>query len=273
MIAVAAAVAIVLAAQVLLRAPKPASPQGGGGATDVALVTQAATRTLKHGTVGFVLSARAGAGDTGTAVQGEGTADLGGKAATLNMIVAYKGGEMGMREILLDGTAYVAISIAGQSLLPTGKTWIAEQVPSQPPGTTNLIGGDPTAVLAALANQGITVRALGTKVVAGVSCTGYAVTAPGAQGTITVWINPQHLVREITANATFQLSAGGASASTAPAGPTSAGSLDLTLGFSYSAGPVVATAPPPASTMSFAAFLKQLAQNPAYRQLGQSGAS
>lgn len=59
-IAAAAAVAIVLAAQVMLRAPKPASPQGGP--TDIAFVTQAATRTLQQRTVNLVMSASTAAG-------------------------------------------------------------------------------------------------------------------------------------------------------------------------------------------------------------------
>ena len=60
MIAVIAAVAIVLAAQVMLRARGPASPQGG--VTDIAFVTQAATRTLQQRTVGLVMSASARGG-------------------------------------------------------------------------------------------------------------------------------------------------------------------------------------------------------------------
>ena len=44
----------------MLRAPKPASTQGG--ATDVAFVTQAATRTLQQRTVDLVMSASTAAG-------------------------------------------------------------------------------------------------------------------------------------------------------------------------------------------------------------------
>jgi hypothetical protein len=45
------------------------------------------------------------------------------------------------------------------------------------------------------------------------------------------------------------------------------------MDFSYSAAPLHVTAPPAASTISFDAFLQQLGQNPALKQLGQSGAS
>lgn len=116
--------------------------------------------------------------------------------------------------------------------------------------------------------------ALGTKDIGGVSCTGYAVTAPGTQGTITVWINPQHLVREIGVDTSLTISGdmpvAGASPSASPAGSTVTGSLDLTMDFTYSAAPVHVTAPPAATTMSYDAFLQQLGQNPALKQLEQS---
>jgi hypothetical protein len=143
----------------------------------------------------------------------------------------------------------------------------------------NLTGGDPTAALASLENQGISVRGLGTKVIGGVSCTGYAATPPGAQATITVWIDPQNLVREITLNMTFGFSVGGASASgasasAAPAGASTAFSMDITEDFTYSAAPLHVTAPPANSTISFDAFLQQLGTNPPVKQLEpSSGAS
>jgi hypothetical protein len=139
---------------------------------------------------------------------------------------------------------------------------------------TGLTGTDPTAELAALENQGISVRALGTKAIGGVTCTGYAVTEPGTQNTVTVWISPQHLVREISVNTTVGLSVGGSPASAAPAGTTSTASVSLTMDLAYSAAPVHVTAPPAASTITFDAFLQQLGQNPALKQLEpSSGAS
>jgi hypothetical protein len=275
-IAVAAAVAIVLAAQVLLRSPKPASPQGG--ATDIAFVTQAATRTLQQHTVGLVMFASTAAGGTTTGFHGNGVLDLGGKAGTLDMAVDTKANALAVREILLNGYAYLGISVNGQSLLPAGKAWIAQQAPfTQGSGITDLTGADPAVTLAALENQGISVRALGPKVLGGVSCTGYAVTPPGAQGTTTVWVNPQHLVREISLDTAISISAdvpaAGASPSASPVGTAVTGSFDLTMDFNYSAAPVHVTAPPAATTISYAAFLQQLAQNPALKQLEPSGAS
>jgi hypothetical protein len=266
----AAAVAVVLVAQTILQAPKHASTPG---ATDVAFVTQAATRTLQQHTADVVLSASTAVGGTDTAMHGTGTFDLGGKAGTLNMTMGSPASAVAFREIWLNGHVYLAISIDGQGLLPKGKAWIAEPVSSQESGTTDLTGGNLTAALVSLENQGITVRALGTKVIGGVSCTGYTVTPPDVQGTVTVWINPQHLVREISVNTTVDILSGGSSASAAPMGTATAPSVDLTMDFSYSAAPVHVTAPPAASTVSFDAFLQQLGQNPALKQLEQSSAS
>jgi hypothetical protein len=174
-------------------------------------------------------------------MHGTGAFDLGGKAGTMDLTESFKSFTLTAREILLNGQVYLGMSVNGRSLVPTGKTWIAEQATAaQKSGITGLTGGgDPTAELTSLANHGITVSALGTKDIGGVSCTGYAVTPPGEPDTITVWINPQHLVREFSMNATVDVSAGlsggGASASAAPTGTTTSASIDLTMDFTYSA--------------------------------------
>ncbi len=274
MIAVVAAVAIVLAAQVMLRARRPASPPGG--ATDIAFVTQAATRTLQQRTVNLVMSASTAAGRTNTGLHGTGALDLGGKAGTLDLTVDSTAFVMAFREILLNGYVYLGISVDGRSLLPAGKAWIAEQAAfTQGSGITDLTGANPTAALAALENQGISVRALGPRDIGGVSCTGYAVTPPGAPGPTTVWINPQHLVREISLDTSISVSGDvpgtGASPGASPAGISVAGSFDLTMDFTYSAAPVHVTAPPAATTISYDAFLQQLGQGLAPKRLEPSG--
>ena len=275
-IAVTAAVGIFFAGQAMLRTPKPASTPGGasapGGAADVAFVTQAATRTLQQHTVDLSMSASGAAGGASDSLQATGAFDLGGKTGTLNMTIAAKGYTIAYRTIYVNGYLYLGISLNGRSLLPTGKTWIAEQQASsaQGSGTLGITGADPTAELASLENQGITVSALGTKDIGGVSCTGYAVTEPGTQTTVTVWINDQHLVREISAGTTVGFSVGGLSASPAPTGTIKPVSVDVTMDFAYSAARVHVTAPSAASTMSFDAFLQQLPTNPAVRQLEPS---
>jgi hypothetical protein len=245
-IVVAAAVAAVLVAQTIMHPSKHPSPSGAG---DVALVNQAATRTLQQRTADVVFSASTAAGAVKIAMHGTGAFDLGGKAGTVNITTRTQVGVMAVREILLDGHIYMAVSFNGRSFLSKGKVWL-DQVFSQEPGTTEFNGSNLTATLVSLENQGNTVRALGTKVIGGVSCTGYSVTSPDGQATSTVWINPQHLVREISGDATLDVPSGGASASAAPTSATSAPSLDLTMDFSYSTVPLHVTAPPAASTVS-----------------------
>jgi hypothetical protein len=253
-----AASAIILAAVavgavlVALTIMHPSKSEGTPGATgDAAFVTQAATRTLQQRTADVVLSASTASGGTDTAMHGTGAFDLGGRAGTLNMTMRSQVGVIALREMWLNGHAYLAISIDGRSLLPKGKAWVAEQVSSQESGTTDLTGGNLTAALVSLENQGITVRALGTKVIGGVSCTGYSVTSPDGRATTTVWINPQGLVREISGDATLADAAlSGASASAAPTEAASAPSVDMTMDFSYSTAPLHVTAPPAASTVS-----------------------
>ncbi len=206
-IAVAAAVGIYFGAQAMLQAPKPASTPGGtsgpGGAADVAFVTQAATRTLQQHTADVVVSASTAVGGDASKVQGTGAFDLGGKAGTMNMTVSDQAYTWTYRTIVLNGHVYAGVSINGVSLLPAGKAWVVEQAPAaQEPGT-DLTNGDPTAALASLENQGITVRGLGAKDIGGVSCTGYSVTEPGTQNVVTAWINPHHLVAEFSLNATI----------------------------------------------------------------------
>jgi hypothetical protein len=274
-IAAAAAVVLVLVVQPRLQTKKPASTPGG---SDVAFVTQAATRTLQQRTADVALSATTAVGGDAAKVQGTGAFDLGGKAGTMNMIVAYKAYTWTYRTITANGYVYVGVSINGQSLLPAGKAWVAEQAPAAQGSGTDLTNGDPTAALASLENQGITVRALGPKDIGGISCTGYSVTEPGTQNVVTVWINQQHLVAEFSLNATIGFSVGGASASgasasAAPTGASTALSTDITMDFAYSTAPLQVSAPPAASTMSMDAFLQQLGTNPAVKQLGQLGPS
>jgi hypothetical protein len=272
-LAVAAAVGIYFGGQALLRAPKPASPQGG--VTDVAFVTQAATRTLQQRTVALVMTGSGAAGGASDSLHGTGAFDLGGNAGTLDMTLEAKGYAIAYRMILVNGYVYAGVTVNGASLMPAGKAWIAQQASSaQGSGMTGLTGTDPAAQLASLENQGIGVRALGTKAIGGVTCTGYAVTEPGTQNTVTVWINPQHLIGEISVNTTVGLSVGGSSASAAPTGAASTASVSLTMDFTYSAAPVHVTAPPAATTVSFAEFLQQLVNSPALKQLEpSSGAS
>jgi hypothetical protein len=273
--------AAVIVAQSMTHPPKPAgTAAGAAGLSDVAFVTQAATRTLQQHTVNLVVSATTAAGGTAVALHGTGAFDLGGKAGTMNLTENFKTYKLTIQEILLNGQVYLGMSLNGRSFMPAGKSWIAEQAAAQGSGITGLTGGaDPTGELTSLSNQGITVSDLGTKDIGGVPCTGYTVTPPSGSTAITVWINPQHLVSELSLNLTGDFSigvatVGGASASPTPMSSTDSLSIDLTMDFTYSAARVHVTAPPAASTMSLNDWLNQIEQSPALKQLEPSpGAS
>jgi len=241
----AVAVAGVFVAQTIMSPKRAGTP----GATGVAFVNQAAAQTLRQDTADLVLSGSIATGAAGGTMRGTGAFDLGGKAGTLNMTVRSQVGVAAVREIWLSGRVYTAVSVDGRSVSSTGKEWIVQQAPSQGSATLNLSGGNPTAALVSLKNQGIAVSALGTRVIGGVACTGYTVTLPDAQATLTVWINPQNLVREISANTTFDVPSDGAPASAAPTDSATAPSADLTMDLSYTAAPLHVTAPPAASTV------------------------
>jgi hypothetical protein len=118
----------------------------------------------------------------------------------------------------------------------------------------DLTRGNLTATLASLENKGSEVRALGTEVVDGVTCTGYVVTPPGQQETTTVWIDPQHLLRQISVHATVSLQADEGSASTAPAGTES---VDATMDFAYSTAPLHVSAPAASTVSSATSFTSE----------------
>jgi hypothetical protein len=240
----AVAVGFVLVALTLLH-PKRASTPGAG---DAAFVSLAATRTLQQQTADLVLSATTTAAGVNTEMRGTGAFELGGKAGTLNLTADTQLGPMALQEIWLNGHVYLAISINGRDLLPTGK-WIEVQVSGQEAGTPNLTDGNLAAGLVSLEDRGNKVRALGTRDIGGVSCTGYTVTSADGQSTTTVWINPQQLVREITAYATVDVPSGEGPGSTASPSAATPESVDLTMDFSYSAVPLRVAAPPAASTV------------------------
>jgi hypothetical protein len=75
---------------------------------------------------------------------------------------------------------------------------------------------------------------------------------------LTVWVNPQHLLREINLEATLSITTS-ASLSTSTTGGRA---VDMTMDFTYSAQAVHVTAPPAASTVSFGASCTSSAAAP-----------
>jgi hypothetical protein len=129
-----------------------------------------------------------------------------------------------LRAVVLNNKLYIALGPAGSPLgkLTGGRDWIEVQF-TVSPGSG---GSAPIVTPTMLKQPGVTVRALGSKVVDGVTCTGYAVTAnidtqtvspvgettgdglatPSVQGslgglfkeppTVTIWIDAQGFLRE-----------------------------------------------------------------------------
>jgi hypothetical protein len=155
--------------------------------------------------------------------------------------------------------------IDGQSLAEVtgGRHWI--QLPVQESASAYLGGIDPLASLTVLEQHGATVQSLGTKTIAGQSCSGYAVT-PGKQAmaaaaqadaqlgissadlappVIGVWFSSQRLLCQLTGSG----SASGASASV---------SDTMVLNFSDWGSPVHITAPAASDIISYQDFLRKV---------------
>jgi hypothetical protein len=67
--------------------------------------------------------------------------------------------------------------------------------------------------------------------------------------TITIWIDPQHLVREMAMSMTLSIAGKAESAST-------------TMDFTSFGGPLQVTAPAPATVISYAAYMQSVGGNP-----------
>jgi len=134
--------------------------------------------------------------------------------------------------------------------------------------SANLDGSDPLSSLTVIEQQGDTVQGLGTRLVGGVTCTGFTVT-PSVQAmlagvrkeaaalglspamtsaelnqarttpppTITIWIDPQHLVREMSVTVHV---------------PGGLASGDMVVDFSHFGVPTRVATPAPASVISYA---------------------
>jgi hypothetical protein len=179
-------------------------------------------------------------------------------------------GVMTERVIQLNNVSYVSVSIPGQNSMPGGKTWISDPISSSgSTGADASFSGDVLNALATLEKQGITVQNLGQRVIGNVNCTGYSVTPPdsgGESGTITVWIDSQHLVREFSMNVApdtmlngVDIGASSTSSTSSSSGSISV-SVNMKMDFSYSALPLHVTAPPASSTISLGEYLNQLGQ-------------
>jgi hypothetical protein len=177
-------------------------PGTGPALSPAAFVRQSAQRTLAQQTADMTLSMSLQFAGQSVTLNGTGELNFSTGAMALDMEGGPAGQQVDMKEILVNGTLYVAFSVNGQS--PPGfggNTWTELKVPGS--GSGNWDNGNPYTMLPQLERQGITLRPLGTKAIGGVTCTGYAVTPPAGEGspvTITVWADSKQLVREMTAS-------------------------------------------------------------------------
>jgi hypothetical protein len=263
-ITAAVATAAVFVALTVLKPSKPA------GAADVAFVKLAAERTLQQRTTDMVMSGTVGVDGKTVTIQGTGAFDTDGKAGTADFTSDIPSmGVMTERTIQVNNIVYTSTIISGQNSMPSGKTWISEPVSGNASTQANpSFGGQVLTGLAALEKQGITVQNLGTQVIGNVNCTGYSVTPPnsgGETGTITAWIDAQHLVREFSMNVTPDTMLNGVDLGASSTGGASGSisipiSMNMKMDFSYSAVPLHVTAPPASSTISFNDWLNQLGE-------------
>jgi hypothetical protein len=251
-VAAAVAVGVVFALPLLRHSSKPA------GASGAAFVKLAAEQTLQQRTADMTMSSTFVVDGKTFTMQGTSAFATDGKAEEAEFTVDIPSeGVMTERLIQIDNVVYVSVSLPGQKVTPGGKTWISEPVSGSGATATDAsFSGDVLKALATLEKQGITVQNLGTRDIGNVNCTGYAVTPPasgGETGTITVWIDSQHLVREFSMNVAPDVMLNGVDVG---ANPTSGGSnsssvsMNIKMDFTYSAQPLRVKAPPASSTSS-----------------------
>jgi hypothetical protein len=273
-IGVLAAAALVLCVLVA-ETPKPVTTLNTGPAAAVAFVTQSAERTIAQRTADVTMTGTVSVAGTSIPISGSGEVDFSTNAMTLNSTVAENGHTLAQRQVQAGGNLYQSMTVDGQGpALPGGATWI--QMPVAQAASANLTGSDPLASLTTLEQQGYAVQALGTKLVGDVNCTGFAVTpsteamiasarkeaaaaglspamtslelilARSMRPTITIWVDPGQLVREMSLS--MQL----------PSFNGVPSSAAMVMDFSHFGVPVQISAPPAADTVSYAAYLKAL---------------
>ncbi len=242
--------------------------------SSAAFVTRSAQHTLAEHTAQMNMSGTVQAGGQSVALSGTGEVDFATNTMEFSLTSTLSGRSLAEKEILIDGNLYLSISVDGKSMAAVtgGRNWI--KMPSQESGTASLLGSDPLSSLAVLEQHGDSVQSLGTKSIGGVTCTGYAVTpsmhamvaaakkefaklgvSPAmtkfmlgqvqsmTPPTVTVWLNQQELVRQMSLS--LQMNGLGA-----------AMSASAVIDFTHFGTPVTIKAPAPSDTISYSSFLR-----------------
>jgi hypothetical protein len=244
--------------------------------SDAAFVMKSARQTLGERTADVTVSGDINVAGQSVAVTGSGETDFSANAVALDIHLTVSGHSLAEREILTHGNLYIAVRIDGKSLAHAtgGRAWI--QMPVAQSRSANLLGSDPLSTLSVLEQQGNSVRNTGTTIIAGVSCTGYAV-IPTKQAmisaarkefsslglpaavtsaelsmikamsppTTTIWLDAHGIMRQMSVS----LQVGGLS---------NVGGSDLVMGFYHYGALVQISAPAPSDVVSYKALLKAL---------------
>jgi hypothetical protein len=266
--------AIVVAVVAVVNGSRPGTAPHNLATSPVAFVTQSAQRTLAKRTADVTLSGTIQADGHSLSVSGTGETNFNANAMALDLAFSADGHSAVEREILTQGNMYLTLSVDGKSLAQVtgGREWI--QLPVADSASASLTGSDPMSSLSVLEQHGDTVRKLGTQIIGGVSCSGYAVT-PSRQAmiaavrkeaaklglpasmtnlelqllqgmsppTVTVYFDAQQLLRQMSVSLQVNGLTGGASGS-------------VVMDFSHYGTQVVITAPAPSDTISYKAFLQ-----------------
>jgi hypothetical protein len=245
---IAAAGAIGVVAFPGARSPRPAVAPGAG-LSPVAFVTQSARHTLGQQTADVTVSGSLQAGGASSPVHGSGEVNFSTSSMAVDVVSQLPGSSppktQTQSEIEVGGSLYLKISVNGKTEgLPGGRTWMRLPVKNAP--ATNITGSDPLGALTTLAAQGNTVTALGTRVIGGVTCSGYSI-RPRLMPiiTLTVWIDSNSLVRELGAGLQMSFN-------------NTATSVSIVMDFTNFGTPVRISPPPPSSVISVQELLKEL---------------
>jgi hypothetical protein len=279
LVAVALVTAAALVGGVVVVNGSRSTPNRAPAISSVAFVTRSAGQTMAERTADMTLSGTIQVGGQSVAVSGTGEANFSANAMALDLNASTSSGPLSEKEVMAQGSLFFAFSVDGKGLgqVTGGREWI--QMPAQASGSASLTGSDPSSSLSVLEQHGNTVRALGTKIIGGVSCQGYAAT-PSKQAmiasakaeiarlglssamaslelslvqgmsppTITVWIDAQGLIRQM-------------SMSLQKMGLGSAMSVTMLVDFSHFGAPVLITAPAPSDTISYKSLLQTAGLN------------
>jgi hypothetical protein len=171
----------------------PVAP--GAGIAPAAFVTQAARQTLAQRTAHLTMSGTARQAGQAMAIHVTGAADFTSGDLTLDVRYSYPRtpATVQFKEIMAGGNLYITVNVKGMPVRAGGPRWYKQQADH-----TSAFDGAPSEVLTALAGRGNTARALGTRTIDGVTCSGYSVTLKSPAESLVVWIDAQSLVREIS---------------------------------------------------------------------------